>query len=172
MTYCTPASAVFLFLEVAKMHNANLELRISQDGIELIKRFEGLRLRVYKDVARLPTTGYGHLIKSGEHFAAGITEKQAEQMLVGDLVSAQDAVKKWVKVALTQGQFDALVSFVFNVGEGNLMKSTLLRKLNDGEVAGAAEELLKWDKAGGKVVEGLVRRRVAESKRFVGDDFC
>ncbi|CAK0778032.1 lysozyme [Gammaproteobacteria bacterium] len=150
------------------MHNANLELRISQAGIELVKSFEGLRLTVYKDSAGKPTIGYGHLIKSGENFAAGITEKQAELMLVADLVSAEEVVKRWVNVALTQGQFDALVSLVFNIGAGNLMKSTLLKKLNAGDVIGAADEFLRWNKAGGKVVEGLWRRRAAERGMFVG----
>ncbi|CAK0744541.1 lysozyme [Gammaproteobacteria bacterium] len=148
------------------MHNANLELKISQAGIELVKQFEGLRLKVYKDAAGLPTIGYGHLIKPGEKFAAGITEKQAELMLVGDLVSAQEAVRKWVNVALTQGQFDALVSLVFNFGAGNFRKSTLLKKLNAGDFAGVADEFLRWNKAGGKVAEGLRRRRMAEKSMF------
>ncbi len=152
------------------MHNENLKLRNSQAGIELIKEYEGLRLKVYKDSAGLPTIGYGHLIKPGENFAAGITEKQAEQMLVVDLVTAEDAVKKWVSVALSKGQFDALVSLVFNIGVGSFRKSTLLRKLIAGDVAGAAAEILKWDKVGGRVVEGLVRRWVAERKLFVGVD--
>ncbi|CAK0768518.1 lysozyme [Gammaproteobacteria bacterium] len=150
------------------MHNANLKLRTSQAGIELIKRFEGLRLRVYRDAAGLLTVGYGHLLKPGEKFAAGITEKQAELILVADLVSSEEAVRKWVDVALTQGQFDALVSFVFNVGVGSFRGSTLLRKLNAGDVAEAAGEFGRWNKAGGKVVEGLVRRRVVEREVFEG----
>ncbi|CAK0765332.1 lysozyme [Gammaproteobacteria bacterium] len=149
------------------MHSGNLKLRTSQVGIDLVKGYEGLRLRVYRDAAGLSTIGYGHLIKPGENFSGGISAKKAELMLVNDLLATEDSVKKWVNVALTQGQFDALVSFVFNVGAGSFKKSTLLRKLNAGDVAGAAEEFGKWDKADGKVAEGLRRRRVAEMEVFV-----
>ncbi|CAK0780159.1 lysozyme [Gammaproteobacteria bacterium] len=80
------------------MNNDNAKLRISQAGINLVKEYEGLRLRVYRDAAGLPTVGYGHLIKPGENFTAGITEKQAELMLVADLAAAEEAVRKWVDV--------------------------------------------------------------------------
>ena len=91
-------------------------------------------------------------------------------MLTDDLLATEDAVKRLVNVPLTQGQFDALVSLTFNIGVAQFQKSTLLRKLNAGDLAGAAEEFLRWNKAGGKVAEGLVRRRVAEKGRFVGKD--
>ncbi|CAK0771902.1 lysozyme [Gammaproteobacteria bacterium] len=134
----------------------------------MVKEYEGLRLNVYKDSAGKPTIGYGHLIKPGENFDTGISAKKAELMLAADLLASEDAVKKWVNVALSQGQFDALVSLVFNIGAAQFQKSTLLRKLNAGNLAGAAEEFLRWNKADGKVAEGLVRRRVAERGMFVG----
>ncbi len=151
------------------MHNGNLKLRTSQAGIDLIKGYEGLRLRVYRDSGGLPTVGYGHLIKPGEDFHTGISAKKAELMLAADLLATEDAVKRLVNVPMNQNQYDALVSLVFNIGAGQLQKSTLLRKLNAGDLAGAAKEFLRWNKAGGKVVEGLRRRRIAEKKMFTGE---
>ena len=151
------------------MHNGNLKLRTSQAGIDLVKEYEGLRLTVYKDSAGKPTIGYGHLIKPGENFSTGISAKKAELMLANDLLATEDSVQRLVNLPLTQGQFDALVSLVFNIGAGQLQKSTLLRKLDTGDLAGAAEEFLRWNKAGGKVVEGLRRRRIAEKKMFTGE---
>jgi len=148
------------------MHNANLKLRISQAGIDLVRQYEGLRLTVYKDSAGRPTIGYGHLIKPGENFHTGITEKKAELMLASDLIATEDAVKRLVNVMLIQGQFDALVSLVFNIGAGQFQKSTLLRKLNAGDLAGATDEFIRWNKAGGRVAEGLQRRRVEEREVF------
>ncbi|CAK0760751.1 lysozyme [Gammaproteobacteria bacterium] len=151
------------------MRNANLSLRTSQAGIGLVKEYEGLRLNVYKDSAGKPTIGYGHLIKPGENFDTGISAKKAELMLANDLLATEDSVKRIVNVPLTQGQFDALVSLVFNIGAGEFQRSTLLRRLNAGDLAGAAEEFLRWNKSGGKVIEGLRRRRVAERVVFLGE---
>lgn len=136
-------------------------------GIALVKEFEGLKLKSYKDVVGKWTIGYGHLILPGEVFTTPITEKQAEDILRKDLKVAEDAVNKLVKVPLTQNQFDALVSFTFNLGAGNLQSSTLLKMLNASNYAGAAQQFLRWNKAGGKEVAGLTRRRQAESKLFL-----
>ena len=103
-------------------------MQLSAEGLELIKRSEGFRDHVYLDVAGLLTIGYGHLIKPNESFPGGIDESQAAAMLAQDVQEAERAVDRLVKVALTQGQFDALVDFCFNLGAGRLAGSTLLRE--------------------------------------------
>jgi lysozyme len=143
-------------------------MKTSPTGIGLIKSSEGLRLKAYPDpgTGGLPwTIGYGST--SGVTQKMVITEAQAEQMLAADLVRFERAVERLVRVPLNQGQFDALVSFTYNVGEGNFTKSTLLRKLNAGDTAGAAEQFKRWVNAGGKVLPGLVKRRAAERALFL-----
>jgi spore coat assembly protein SafA len=137
---------------------------LSQNGLDLIKGFEGLRLSAYQDSAGVWTIGYGHTgnVKPGDR----ITQAQAEGLLQKDTAWAQQAVRDQVKVPLTQGQFDALTSFTFNLGAGALAKSTLLSKLNAGDYAGAQAEFGKWVHAGGQVLRGLVRRRAAEAELF------
>ena len=141
-------------------------MKTSQKGIDLIKRFEGVVLKVYKDAVGLPTIGYGHLIKKGEVFTT-LTQQQAEELLAKDLKQFEEGISTSVKVALTQNQFDALVSFAFNLGMGNVNSSTLLRKLNAGDIQGAANEFVRWNKAGGKTLAGLTRRRLAEKELFL-----
>lgn len=144
-------------------------MKTSPKGIALIKSAEGLRLKAYPDPGTgwLPwTIGYGSTV--GVTQAMVITEAQAELMLAADLVRFERAVERLVQVPLTQGQFDALVSFTYNVGEGNFTKSTLLRKLNAGDTAGAAEQFARWVNAAGKVLPGLVKRRAAERALFKG----
>lgn len=136
-------------------------------GIALIKNFEGLRLEKYQDVVGKWTIGYGHLILADETFSAAIPEAQADALLRQDLGISEKAVNQYVIVPLTQNQFDALVSFTFNLGVGNLKSSTLLRVLNARQYQDAAEEFLRWDKAGGKQVAGLTRRRTAERALFI-----
>jgi len=137
-------------------------LKLSDGGLELIKRFEGFRSQQYTDVAGFLTIGYGHRVLPPESFPAGISEPQAATILDADVSQAERAVCRLVKVALTQGQFDALVDFTFNLGAGRLASSTLLRALNAGRYDAAAEQLLLWDLAGGKVNLGLKARREAE----------
>lgn len=134
----------------------------SRKGLELIKRHEGLRLRAYKCPADVWTIGYG---STGPHVSPGmvITETQADILLRKDVARFEEGVSRLVKVKLTQGQFDALVSFSFNVGLGALGKSTLLRKLNAGRYADVPAELMKWTKAGGRELPGLVKRRRDEA---------
>jgi len=143
-------------------------MQLSAAGLDLIKKSEGFRDRVYLDVAGFPTIGYGHLIKPHESFPNGITEPQAAATLSSDVEDAESAVARLVKVALTQGQFDALVDFCFNLGAGRLAGSTLLRELNVGNYQAAGEQLLAWDHAGGAVVAGLKARREAELKLWTG----
>jgi len=137
-------------------------MQLSSEGLELIKRFEGFRSRQYTDVAGFPTIGYGHRIVPPESFPGGLSEPQAANLLARDVSAAELAVGHQVKVALTQGQFDALVDFCFNLGSGRLAGSTLLRVLNGGRYGDAAEQLLRWDLAAGEVNLGLKARREAE----------
>lgn len=140
-------------------------MKVSNNGINLIKRFEGLELKAYKDSAGILTIGYGHThtVKASDV----ITCEQADAFLREDLQVAELTINTNVKVKLTQGQFDALASFVFNLGSGNFVKSTLIRKLNAGDYAGAADEFGKWINAGGKKLPGLVKRRAAEREVFL-----
>jgi lysozyme len=142
---------------------------IGDNGIKLIKSFEQLRLWPYQDIAGNWTIGYGHLIRHNEHFIA-ITPAQAEHLLANDLAFASHAVNSLVKVELTQDQFDALCSFVFNVGAGSCQYSTLLRVLNRGDYVAAAQQFIHWDKVvvDGILVpsDGLLRRRQSEEQLF------
>lgn len=140
-------------------------MKVSNNGINLVKRFEGLELKAYRDSVGILTIGYGHThaVKAGDV----ITGEQADVFLREDLQVAELTINTNVKVKLTQGQFDALVSFVFNLGSGNFVKSTLIRKLNAGDYAGAANEFGKWVNAGGKKLPGLVKRRAAEREVFL-----
>lgn len=151
-------------------------MRISSAGLELIKRFEGLhkvrgdgKIVPYKDPVGVLTIGYGHTNHQGRRFDEQTvwSKEEAEQVLLEDLEIHEKAVKRLVKVPLTQGQFDALVSFSFNLGEGNLSRSTLLRKLNSGDYEGAAREFPRWCRAGGRILPGLVKRRKAEMELFL-----
>lgn len=133
---------------------------------DIVKEFEGLRLEAYKCPAGVWTIGYGHT--RGVIPGDVITEAEAEALLAEDLEDSEDAVRAFVNVELNQNQFDALVSFVYNLGSGNFNSSTLLRKLNNGDYLGAANEFNRWNKAGGVVLSGLVRRRNAEANLFIG----
>ncbi|MGF6435019.1 lysozyme [Kosakonia sp. 1610] len=147
-------------------------MRISDKGISLIKQFEGLRLTAYQDSVGVWTIGYGWTQPvDGKPIRPGMTikEETAERLLRTGLVGYESDVSKLVKVKLTQGQFDALVSFAYNLGTSALSTSTLLQKLNAGDYAGAADEFPRWNKAGGKVLPGLMRRREAERALFLSD---
>ncbi|HBL5390859.1 TPA: lysozyme [Enterobacter hormaechei] len=145
-------------------------MQTSDKGIALIKQFEGCKLTAYQDSVGVWTIGYGWTKPvDGKPIRAGMTIKQetAERLLKTGLVSYENDVSRLVKVDLTQGQFDALVSFTYNLGARSLSTSTLLRKLNAGDYAGASDEFLRWNKAGGKVLNGLTRRREAERALFL-----
>ncbi|HAV1453484.1 TPA: lysozyme [Enterobacter hormaechei subsp. steigerwaltii] len=145
-------------------------MQTSEKGIALIKEFEGCKLTAYQDSVGVWTIGYGWTQPvDGKPIRAGMTIKQetAERLLKTGLVSYESDVSRLVKVSLTQGQFDALVSFTYNLGARSLSTSTLLRKLNAGDYATAADEFLRWNKAGGKVLNGLTRRREAERALFL-----
>lgn len=133
--------------------------------LPFLRAWEGLRLRRYMDAGGLPTIGYGHLLTRYEQMEQ-ITVAQAETMLRADCDRIATAVKSMLYVELAQHQFDALVSFAFNLGPENLRKSTLLRKVNEGRFADAAHEFGRWIHADGKPVHGLERRRKAECAMF------
>ena len=146
-------------------------MKISKDGLNLIKEFEGMKLTAYKCPAGIWTIGVGHTSAAGPpEVKPGmtITAQDALAILNNDLDQYEDAVNRLVKVPLTQSQFDALVSFVYNVGVGAFQKSTLLKKLNAGQYDAVPAELMKWTKGGGKELPGLVRRRRAECALWRG----
>jgi lysozyme len=146
-------------------------MRTSPAGRAFIGRHEGLRLTAYRDAAGVWTIGYGHTAAAGPPVpAAGmsVTAAEADAILGRDLARFEAAVTRLVTVPLSPQQFDALVSFAFNVGEGALARSTLLKKLNAGDVRGAAAEFGRWNKAGGRVLTGLTRRRAEERAMFEG----
>ncbi len=142
---------------------------ITKDGIKLIKRFEGFESQIYLDAAGLLTIGYGHLLRSGEAemFKNGISPEAGEALLIKDVLSAECAVLRLVRVPLTDGQFDALASFTFNLGSGALQRSTLRRKVNREEHEEVPEQFIRWVWAGGRRLRGLVRRRTEEAALYL-----
>lgn len=141
-------------------------MKTSKEGIDLIRHFEGFSPKAYKDVAGVWTIGYGFIdgVKEGDT----ITLLEAEERLERELVAYEQAVDSLITWPMTQNQFDALVSFTYNLGEGNLRKSTLRKKVNAGKHVEASLEFDKWVHAGGKKHNGLVRRRKAEADMFMG----
>ena len=144
-------------------------MQLSEAGLELLKSSEGFRAHVYRDVAGLPTIGFGHRLLHPESFPNGNDEAQGEEILRSDIREAEQAVKRLVKVELSQGQFDALVDFVFNLGSGRLSSSTLLKILNGGRYQEALEQLLRWDHADGEEYNALKARREAEAALWRGE---
>ena len=146
-------------------------MRTSAAGVDLIKHYEGLRLNPYLCPAGIATIGYG-----STHYPDGrkvtlvdrpLTEDEADALLAATLQPFEQAVNKMVTVEITQGMFDALVSFAFNLGGNALRGSTLLKKLNQGDKSGAAAEFQKWVYTAGAVLPGLVKRRESERKLFL-----
>lgn len=143
---------------------------MSAQGIALLKELEGVERKAYRDTAGLWTIGVGHLIKPNETdlLTATLTDEEIENLLRADLAWSEKAVNDNVRVRITQNQFDALVSFVFNVGAGAFEDSTLLRKLNEGaKPRELVFEFGRWNKAGGQVVQGLINRRRKEAGLFL-----
>jgi len=142
---------------------------ITQDGLDLICRFEGFSPIIYLCPAGYPTIGYGHLITESnkERFLDGIDELEALDLLKTDVQKAEQVVLRLINVPLTDGQFDALVSFTFNLGGGALQRSTLRRKVNRGEHSAVPAEFMKWVWAGGRKQKGLVKRRNSEMNFYL-----
>jgi lysozyme len=147
-------------------------MKTSQRGIDLIKYFEGVRYRPYRCAAGLWTVGVGHLIGNGKslppEYNRTFTKEEVDALLIRDLTRFERGIGMYIKVPLRQSEFDALCSFSFNLGLGTLQRSTLRQKINRFDKKGAAENLLKYCRAGGKIIKGLQTRRQAEYKMFLG----
>ena len=139
-------------------------MKIGKKGLELIKHFEGLELDAYKCPAGVWTIGYGHTkdVQPDDSWS----ESHADYMLEVELEEYENYVNTAVEVPLSQNQFDALVSWVYNLGPTNFNSSTMLKVLNAGDYSEVGNQMLRWNKAGGKVLEGLTRRRQAEADLF------
>ena len=139
---------------------------IGENGLKLIKKFEGFSPLEYTCVGGKKTIGYGHVVLPGESFPCGVTENKALEILSADVSIAEKTVLDLVRVPLNRNQFDALVSFVFNLGRRNFEHSTLLKRLNDGAYDDCPAEIMRWVYVGGTVNAGLMRRRKAEACLF------
>lgn len=144
--------------------------RINNNGLLLIKSFEGLRLKAYRDAVGIWTIGYG--TTRGVQPDMSISEAEAEQFMRDDLIRFEQAINSAISVPVNDNQFSALVSFTYNVGSGAFRDSTLLKRLNGRQdIRKTADEFPRWNKAGGRVLHGLTRRRHAERALFLGEDF-
>lgn len=141
-------------------------MMVSDKGLALIKEFEGCKLTAYQDSVGVWTIGYGHTKTAQEGMV--ITQEQADELLAQDVHEHALGVYKALKVSIEQHRFDALVSLAFNVGVNAVRNSTLLEMINHGAEKSAAAQFDRWNKAGGKVLAGLVRRRAAERKLYEG----
>lgn len=143
-------------------------MKTSAEGISLIKKFEGCELYAYQCSANVWTIGYGHTkdVEPGMQ----ITQEDAEQMLVDELHEYENYINEYVTAPLSQNQFDAMVSWVYNLGPANLKASTLLKVLNAGDYEGVPAQIRRWNKAGGEILDGLIRRREAEARLFKNDE--
>lgn len=146
-------------------------MKVSERCLTMIKHHEGVRFKPYKCPAGLWTMGVGHLIGDGKSLPADwnrtFTAAEVDSILATDLQRFERGVRRLCPVSLSQGQFDALVSFSFNVGLGALQRSTLRMRTNRGDKTGAAKEFMKWTKAAGKVLPGLVKRRKDEATLYM-----
>jgi len=156
-------------------------MQMSDHGLELIKQWEGFENKLYKDSAGLPTIGVGHLLTRSElssgkifingvsvQYAGGLSDQQVLDLLSQDVNPAAQLVTNRVTVTLNQNQFDALTSFIFNVGGAAFVGSTVLKLLNQGQYDEVPAQLRRWNKAGGQVVQGLINRRENEIKLWNG----
>ena len=139
-------------------------LKISPDGLHFIEQSEGCKLTAYQDSVGVWTIGYGHT--KGVHAGMVCTQAEADQWLQDDLQAVYAALHDLVEVPLSQGQFDALCSFVFNLGAGSLRNSTMLNLLNQGKYGAAQQQFARWNHAGGQVLAGLTKRREGEAEMF------
>ena len=144
-------------------------MQISEEGISLIKHFEGCGLEAYQDSVGIWTIGYGTIkgVKEGDQ----INQDEAEHLLEEEMPEYEGYINDMVEVPLQQNQFDALCSWVFNLGPNNLKSSTLLAVLNQGKYKDVPEQIIRWNKAGGKILEGLKKRRASESLLFQGKEW-
>ena len=144
-------------------------MEISEEGLSLIKKFEGCELTAYQDSVDVWPIGYGHT--KGVEDGQEITQEEAEEMLASELDEYEGYINDLVECDLEQCQFDALVAWVYNLGPTNLRSSTMLKRLNSNDLEDVPSQIKRWNKAGGKVLKGLVRRREAEALLFEGNDW-
>ena len=144
-------------------------MNISKEGLSLIKKFEGCELEAYLCPAGVWTIGYGHtkVVKEGDK----INKEEADYLLQEEMIEYESYINDFVEVPLNQNQFDALCSWVYNLGPTNLKNSTMLRVLNEEKYADVPQEIKRWNKAGGEVLDGLIKRREAEAKMFLGEEW-
>lgn len=154
---------LFIFLAVY-IYDSESKMKTSEVGVEMIKEFEGKRQVAYQDPAGVWTIGYGHT--KGVEKGQLCIEKTCDRFLREDLEEVEEYIDRLVEVPLTQKQYDALVAWTFNLGPGNLSESTMLKKLNAGDYDAVPDEMRRWNKADGEVLNGLVRRRDAEATLF------
>ena len=140
-------------------------MNTSDQGIAFIKSFEKCRLVPYQDSAGVWTIGWGHAMRRDEDYDT-MTNDKADALFLEDLATVEDEINVLLEIDLSQNQYDALASFTFNEGSGNLAKSTLLKLINTGDMANAAMQFIRWDFAGGEQSAGLMARRVAEKQIF------
>jgi lysozyme len=152
-----------------KLKYGENNMQISQEGLSLFKKFEGCELKAYHCAAGVPTIGYGST--HGVTMDMEITQEEADKLLMEDVAKFEGSVTRAVKVPLSQNQYDAIVSWTFNLGPSNLSSSTMLRVLNEGEYDEVPSQIRRWNKAGGRVLEGLIRRRDAEALLFEGKEW-
>jgi len=147
----------------------NKDMKISQEGLSLIKKFEGCELEAYKCAAGVWTIGYGSTkgVKEGDT----LTKEETDNLLLHEMDEYEGYVLEAVEMPLSQHQFDAIVSWTFNLGPSNLKASTMLKVLNKGNYEDVPAQIKRWNKAGGKVLEGLIRRREAEALLFEGKEW-
>ena len=144
-------------------------MHISKEGLNLVKKFEGCKLEAYRCAANVPTIAWGRT--KDVNMGDTCTQEQADAWLEEEIVEYEEHVHKAVEMPLSQHQFDALVSWTYNLGPSNLNSSTMLKVLNKGEYEDIPSQIKRWNKAGGQVKEGLVRRREAEALLFEGKDW-
>ena len=144
-------------------------MKISEKGLQLLKHYEGCELTAYRCSADVLTIGYGHTKGVTEDMV--ITQEEADQMLQDEMPEYEGYINDKVTVALNQDQFDAMVCWVYNLGSGNLASSTLLKVLNEGDYEAVPEQMKRWNKAGGKVLNGLIKRRDSEAKLFCSEEW-
>jgi len=144
-------------------------MQISEEGLALIKKFEGCELKAYRCPANVLTIGYGHIkgVKEGDQ----ITKEEANYMLQKEMIEYEGYVNDMVDVELNQSQYDSLCAWVYNLGPTNLQSSTLLKVLNEGKYNEIPQQIKRWNKAGGEVLDGLIRRREAEALLFEGKEW-
>ena len=145
-------------------------MKVNQEGLDIIKHFEGYSSTVYADPIGIPTIGFGSIWdKEGNRLTMDhepITEQEGEFLLVRELKHVESAIARLIRVELTENQFSAIASLTFNIGSGRLKSSTLRAKINREDYSGASAEFPKWRRAGGRILKGLVRRRKAERELF------